>query len=126
MENEPRIRTHATRIKAVKKPMTLEKPSWLSKKPLLGNAVVHVRNSANHLLCNVKNVMSDIISVNEANIDEMKGEVWSDLSAIYYKYDGEDQKRAFREVTYEIAEKVTEGKWDTIYQKLYRRERFER
>ena len=106
--------------------MTLEKPSWLSKKPLLGNAVVHVRNSANHLLCNVKNLMSDIITVNEANIDEMKGEVWADLSAIYYKYDGEDQKRAFREVTYEIAEKVTEGKWDTIYQKLYRRERFVR
>lgn len=123
MENEPRIHTHAKSIKAVKKSLTLEKPSWLSNARLLGNAVVQVRNSANQILCNVKNVISQI-PANEADMDEMKGEVWADLSAIYYKYDGEDQKRAFREVTYEIAEKVTEGKWDTIYQKLYRRERF--
>jgi len=123
LENEPRIHTHAKRIKAVKKSLTLEKPSWLSNARLLGNAVVQVRNSANQILCNVKNVISQI-PANEADMDEMKGEVWADLSAIYYKYDGEDQKRAFREVTYEIAEKVTEGKWDTIYQKLYRRERF--
>ena len=122
MENEPRIHTHAKRKKAVKKSLTLEKPSWLSNARLLGNAVVQVRNSANQILCNVKNVISQI-PANEADMDEMKGEVWADLSAIYYKYDGEDQKRAFREVTYEIAEKVTEGKWDTIYQKLYRRER---
>ena len=50
----------------------------------------------------------------------MKNEVWANLSAVYYKYDCEDHKKAFREVTYEIAEKVQEGKWNAIYKKFHR------
>jgi len=64
----------------------------------------------------------------DADIDlgEFKEEVWNDLSAIYYKYETEEQKRAFREVMYEICEKIKEGKWDSVYNKLYREEQKEK
>ncbi len=58
----------------------------------------------------------------DIDLDEFKDEVWNDLSAIYYKYETEEQKRAFREVMYEICEKIKEGKWDSVYKKLYREE----
>jgi len=53
--------------------------------------------------------MSNLIPATDSDIDTMKKEVGANLSAVYYKYDCEDHKRAFREVTYEIADKVWEG-----------------
>lgn len=99
--------------------MTLD-VSVVSRPSLIENAVTHVRGSFDQLIGNVKNLMSNIIFVEETDIDEMKEEVWADLSAVYYKYEVEDQKRAFREVTHEIAEKIVSGKWDNVYKKLYR------
>ena len=44
--------------------------------------------------------------------------------ALYYKY--EDQKKAFREVMYDICEKIKDGKWESVYNKLYRAEQKEK
>jgi len=54
------------------------------------------------------------------DIDVMKNEIWTDLSVLYYKYDYDFQKRAFREVLVEMSDKISEGKWATIYKRIYR------
>jgi len=68
----------------------------------------------------VKGVIDQLLQPNEVELDEIMGEVWEDLSALYYKYEDEDQKKAFREVMNEIALKINEGKWESVYNKLYR------
>ena len=68
----------------------------------------------------VKGVIGQILPQTEVDLDEIKEEVWQDLSALYYKYEDEDQKRAFREVMYDISDRIREGKWDSVYKKLYR------
>ena len=74
----------------------------------------------------VKDVIDQILPPNEVEIDTIKQEIWEDLSSLYYKYEDEDQKKAFREVMYEICGKISEGKWDTVYKKLYRSEQKEK
>jgi len=77
----------------------------------------------------LKNKVKEVVTkALDADIDlgEFKEEVWNDLSAIYYKYETEEQKKAFREVMYEICEKIKEGKWDSVYKKLYREEQKEK
>ncbi|MFC1803768.1 hypothetical protein ACFL0D_07370 [Thermoproteota archaeon] len=68
----------------------------------------------------VKEVIDQILPSSEVELIDIKKEVWHDLSALYYKYEDETQKRAFREVMYDICEKINQGKWDSIYRKLYR------
>lgn len=68
----------------------------------------------------VRGVIDQILPPSEVRIDEIKNEIWRDLSALYYKYEDENQKRAFREILYEISDKIVEGKWESIYNKLYR------
>jgi len=67
----------------------------------------------------IREAISMIIPSTDVEIDEIKDEVWSDLSKIYYKYEDETQKRAFREVMREISEKIQEDKWETVYRKIY-------
>jgi hypothetical protein len=74
----------------------------------------------------VKDVIDQILPPNEVEIETIKQEIWDDLSSLYYKYEDEDQKKAFREVMYEICGKISEGKWDTVYKKLYRSEQKEK
>jgi Spy/CpxP family protein refolding chaperone len=68
----------------------------------------------------VKDVIEQILTSSDVELTDIKEEIWQDLSALYYKYEDETQKRAFREVMYEICEKIKEGKWDSVYKKLYR------
>ncbi len=68
----------------------------------------------------VKDVVNHILASSEVDISEIKDEIWKDLSDLYYKYEDEDQKRAFREVMHEISEKINDGKWENVYRKLYR------
>ena len=70
----------------------------------------------------IREAISKIIPPTEVDLDEVKDEVWSDLSRIYYKYEDETQKRAFREVMKEIAEKLRDDKWETVYRKIYNEE----
>ncbi len=74
----------------------------------------------------VMEVIDQILPPSDVEIDEIKEEIWCDLSALYYKYEGEDQKKAFREVMREICDKIAEGKWESVYSKLYRHEQKER
>jgi len=68
----------------------------------------------------IKEAIEKIFLSSDVALEEIKDEVWTDLSRIYYKYEDEAQKRAFREVMREIAEKMREDKWETVYKKIYR------
>jgi len=70
----------------------------------------------------VKDVIDQILPPSEVELDTIKEEIWTDLSALYYKYEDEEQKKAFREVMQDICEKLSQGKWDTVYRKLYKAE----
>jgi Spy/CpxP family protein refolding chaperone len=74
----------------------------------------------------VKDVIDQILPSSGVELTDIKEEIWQDLSALYYKYEDEDQKRAFREVMYDICRKIQEGKWDSVYRKLYRVEQKEK
>ena len=63
---------------------------------------------------------SRILSPVRVEMSNMKDDVWVDLSRIYYKYEDMIQKKAFREVVLEMSEKINEGRWETVYKKLYR------
>ena len=96
--------------------------SWSDNLVFFENIVTHVKSSVEEMFKKAKKTVLKIIPANETNIEELKREVWSDLSYVYYKYEMVGQKRAFREVAHEMAEKIMEGKWDNVYQKLYRTE----
>jgi hypothetical protein len=74
----------------------------------------------------VKEVIDQILPSGDVELADIKEEVWTDLAALYYKYEDEDQKRAFREVMHEICDKISSGKWDSVYKKLYRVEQKEK
>ena len=74
----------------------------------------------------VKDIVDQVLPPNEVKLEAIKDEVWYDLSALYYKYEDDEQKRAFREVMHEICDKISEGKWDTVYSKIYRTDQKEK
>jgi Sec7-like guanine-nucleotide exchange factor len=74
----------------------------------------------------IREAIEKIFPSSDVALEEIKDEVWTDLSRIYYKYEDEAQKRAFREVMKEIAEKMREDKWETVYKKIYREEQKEK
>lgn len=71
----------------------------------------------------IREAIAKIFPSIDVDLEEIKDEVWTDLSRIYYKYEDEGQKRAFREVMREIAEKMQDDRWETVYKKIYREER---
>jgi len=74
----------------------------------------------------MKDIVDQVLPPNEVELETIKEEIWQDLSALYYKYEDDEQKRAFREVMHDICEKISEGKWDSVYRKLYRNEHKEK
>ena len=68
----------------------------------------------------VKEVIDQILPPSDVELEAIKDEVWADLSALYYKYEDEVQKKAFRKVMQDICDKMSQGKWDSVYKKLYR------
>ena len=74
----------------------------------------------------MKEVIDQILPSGEVELTDIKEEIWTDLAALYYKYEDEAQKKAFREVMHEICEKIGQGKWDSVYKKLYRVEQKEK
>lgn len=68
----------------------------------------------------IKEAIQKILPPVTIDLDEVKDEVWTDLSRIYYKYEDESQKRAFREIMKEIASKLDNGEWQVIYRKIYK------
>jgi hypothetical protein len=70
----------------------------------------------------VKEVIDQILPPSDVELEAIEEEVWADLSALYYKYEDEVQKKAFRNVMQDICDKMSQGKWDSVYKKLYRAE----
>ncbi len=68
----------------------------------------------------------DAIPSHPVFLQEVKSEVWKELSQIYYKYEDSHQKRTFREVLSEISVSINDGNWGTVYGKLYRFEQIRR
>ena len=57
----------------------------------------------------VRRFFSRVFGSNTISMEALKQDVWSDLSAVYHKYEDDYQKRAFREIIYEISERLNEG-----------------
>lgn len=100
--------------------MTWSETSGLRDSLPLTNAITFAGRSLGNMVGKALRLMFSPLQPCEVHIDNIKSEVWADLSAVYYKYEDEDQKKAFREVVHEISDKITEGKWNAIYNKLYR------
>ena len=64
--------------------------------------------------------ISRMLPDTHTDITTMKEEIWADLSRLYYKYDYDLQKRAFREVIKEISQTINEDGWPTAYKRIYR------
>ena len=80
---------------------------------------IGISDITNNVLGGIRRYLSKVIPPSKMDLELDKNEVWSDLSAIYYKYEDSDQKRAFREVISEISDNVKEGRWQSVYKKLY-------
>ena len=74
----------------------------------------------------VGKIIRDAIPNRPIFLQEVKKEVWKELSLIYYKYEDNHQKRAFRKVISEISECLNDGNWGSVYNKLYRFEQLSR
>ncbi len=83
-------------------------------------------NKQNGLKGMVKEVIDQILPPSDIELEAIKEEVWADLSALYYKYEDEVQKKAFRKVMQNICDKMSQGKWDSVYKKLYRADQKEK
>jgi len=70
----------------------------------------------------VRNVVDKIIPPETPTVKQIEEEIWDELSKLYYKYEDEIQKEAFRNVMKEIGRKIENRNWKSIYQKLYRKE----
>ncbi len=82
--------------------------------------VMYVRKHIKRFLEKIVQHVSRIFPNTRPDIETVKNEIWTDLSALYYKYDYDFQKRAFREVLIEMSDRISEGKWSTIYKRIYR------
>ena len=71
----------------------------------------------------IKETLIKIIPPNSIDIEEEQKEIWKELSVVYFKYDNEVWRQAFRKVMIELYEKIGEVKWDEIYNKIYGEEK---
>ena len=71
----------------------------------------------------IKETLVKIMPPNNVDIEEDKEEIWKELSVVYFKYDNEIWRQAFRKVMIELYEKIGEVKWDEIYDRIYREEK---
>jgi len=85
-------------------------------------------------LSDVEKIMKEIMvrvmeALNRLGIEEKREisadieDIWVELSDLYYKYEDDAWKNAFREVLHYISEKIQDKRWPTVYMNLYRRAR---
>ena len=103
--------------------MTWSETSELRDSLPLRNAITSAGRSLGNTVGKALRFVFSPLQPCKVDMGNIKSEVWADLSAVYYKYEDEDQKKAFREVVHEISDKITEGRWNAIYKKLYRAEK---
>ena len=88
--------------------------------PQVKNILRTVSTNVTIFFKDVRTSLSNILPPINHDINEIQGEVWRDLSAVYYKYEDESQKKAFRQVVNDISKKIEADNWDSIYKRLYR------
>jgi hypothetical protein len=88
--------------------------------PQVKNLLYSVNTNVTNFFKNISKSISNILPPVKHDINKIQVEVWQDLSAVYYKYEDEYQKKAFRQVVNDISKKIEAGNWDTIYKRLYR------
>jgi len=71
----------------------------------------------------IKKTLIQIIPPKSLDVEEEKKEIWKEFSMVYFKYDNEIWRQAFRKVMIELYEKIGEVKWDEIYNKIYSEEK---
>lgn len=81
-----------------------------------------VEQIVKEIIYRVREALNKLGIEHKREISDDVENIWMDLSDLYYKYEDEAWKRAFREVFYYISEKIQEDKWSTVYMNLYRRE----
>ncbi len=84
------------------------------------NLLCSVNTNVTSFFKDFRKSLSNIIPPIIHDINEIQGEVCRDLSSVYYKYEDEFQKNAFRQVVTEISQKIEAGNWNSIYKRLYR------
>jgi hypothetical protein len=70
----------------------------------------------------IREILEEILQSGDLEQEIIKEEIWKDLASLYYRYEDIKQKQAFREVIYDISEKISNGNWSHVYQKIYRTE----
>jgi hypothetical protein len=98
----------------------IHKTSILNIRKIFNHTAICAREHFNRFLEKIVQYVSRIFPNTPPDIEATKKEIWTDLSVLYYKYDYDFQKRAFREVLVEMSDKISEGKWATIYKRIYR------
>jgi hypothetical protein len=93
--------------------------------PSVNNYTI-IHTSLTRIKKKVSKFIRDVIPNRPIFLQEVKTEVWKEISQVYYKYEDSHQKRAFREVISEISESINDGNWGTVYNKLYRFEQVAR
>ena len=93
---------------------SLDIPKFFSQKATIA------REQIGCLLDVIVTQASKIIPYPPSDAPSMQEGVWADLSVLYYKYDQDIQKRAFREVMKEMTQIISEERWPTAYKKIYR------
>jgi hypothetical protein len=63
--------------------------------------------------------LTRIFPSREVDLEGEKKEVWKELSMIYFKYDDDTWRKAFREIMIYLFDQISESKWDEIYNKMY-------
>jgi hypothetical protein len=96
------------------------KTSILNIRQTFNQTVMCARGRFKSFLEKIVQSVSRLFPNTPPDIETVKNEIWTDLSVLYYKYDYDFQKRAFREVLIEMSDKISEGKWSTIYKRMYR------
>ena len=84
------------------------------------NLLVSAHGSLISCMRGVLNLFSDLIPTEEPDIDKVKEDIWRELSAVYYKYDDNHQKKAFREVVQDISARLGDGNWRSVYNKIHK------
>jgi hypothetical protein len=69
--------------------------------------------------------LTRILPSRTEDIEGEKKEIWKDLSMVYFKYEDEIWRKAFREVLMELFDKISDVKWDEIYNKIYNEEKMQ-
>lgn len=73
----------------------------------------------------IRETLTRILPSRTTDIEGEKKEIWKDLSMVYFKYEDEIWRKAFREILMELFDKISDVKWDEIYSKIYSEEKMQ-